>query len=131
MPPPFDASETFPASAKDEYVVLSGYTNEELVGMSQAADYLGQTMPQLQTLSVGIVAFLLAMADDDIPDWSSNISPDTTGSNVLQSHYFSLEGTQGALASVAEATGMNGAQVQKFASSIVVFLILLAIARSS
>jgi len=131
LPPTFDASSGFPSTPQDEYLVLTGYFDDELLGVVQAADYLGQSPSQLQTLSVGVLAFLMALAGSDQPDWSTGPPPDISGNNVVQSHFFSLDGTQGALEAVAAATGLTGAQTQKFATSVVVFLILLAMARSS
>jgi hypothetical protein len=45
---------------------------------------------------------------------------------MVKSAYFASNGAQGALESVAEPFGLTGAQAQKFATSVIVFLVALA-----
>ena len=126
LAPIFDASDNFPTSPVNEYVANSGYYEDEWSGLLDAAAYLGQTPEQLQTMSVGVIAFLMALSGPNQPIWSIGSPPDVNGGHVVQSHYFDADGTQNSLENVAAATNLNGAQTQKFATSVLVFLILLS-----
>jgi len=126
LAPIFDASDNFPTSPVNEYVANSGYYEDEWSGVLDAAVYLDQTPEQLQTMSVGVIAFLMALSGPDQPIWSIGSPPDVNGGHVVQSHYFDADGTQNSLENVAAATNLNGAQTQKFATSVLVFLILLS-----
>ena len=126
LAPIFDASDNFPTSPVNEYVANSGYYEDEWSGVLDAAVYLDQTPEQLQTMSVGVIAFLMALSGPDQPIWSIGSPPDVGGGHVVQSHYFSADGTQNSLENVAAATNLNGAQTQKFATSVLVFLIMLS-----
>ena len=123
---PPDASEAFPADRYDEYRVTAGYTDEELVGLQSAANYFETTLEELQLTSVGVLAFLLALGGDDLVLEPMETPPDVTGVNVVKSAYYAENGAQGALEMVAEPFGLTGAQAQKFATSIIVFLAALA-----
>ena len=123
---PPDASEAFPADRYDEYRVAAGYTDEELVGLQSAADYFETSLEELQLTSVGVLAFLLALGGDDLVLEPMETPPDVTGVNVVKSAYYAENGAQGALEMVAEPFGLTGAQAQKFATSIIVFLAALA-----
>ena len=127
---PPDASAAFPADRYDEYRVTAGYTDEEMVGMQSAADYFDATPEELQLTSVGVLAFLLALGGDDLVLEPMETPPDVSGVNVVKSAYYAENGAQGALESVAEPFGLTGAQAQKFATSIIVFLTALAQAGS-
>ena len=123
---PPDASAAFPADRYDEYRVTAGYTDEELVGLQSAADYFETSLEELQLTSVGVLAFLLALGGDDLVLEPMETPPDVTGTNMIKSAYYAENGAQGALEAVAEPFGLNGAQAQKFATSIIVFLAALA-----
>ena len=126
LAPIFDASDNFPTSPVNEYVANSGYYEDEWSGLLDAAAYLGQTPEQLQTMSVGVIAFLMALSGPNQPIWSIGSPPDVNGGHVVQSHYFDADGTQNSLENVAAATNLNGAQTQKFATSVLIFLITLS-----
>ena len=61
---PPNASTVFPEERYDEYRVSSGYTTEELEGLQMAADYFETSLAEIQSIAVGMVAFLLALAGD-------------------------------------------------------------------
>jgi hypothetical protein len=123
---PPDASVAFPADRYDEYRVTAGYTDEEMVGLQSAADHFETTPEELQLTSVGVLAFLLALGGDELAIEPMEVPPATDGTNMVKSAYFASNGAQGALESVAEPFGLTGAQAQKFATSVIVFLVALA-----
>ncbi len=123
---PPNATENFPEQRYDEYRVSTGYSAEELSGLQMAADYLEVSEEDLQSIAVGMVAFLLALVGD-----SSEIEPMETPPVVdegvmIRTPYFALDGSQEAMESVAQVFELTGAEAQKFASSVLVFLIALA-----
>ena len=123
---PPNASTIFPEERYDEYRVSSGYTAEELEGLQMAADYFETSLAEIQSIAVGMVAFLLALAGDDTSVNPIENPPTIDGENIVKSAFFASDGSQGALESVASIFQMNGAQSQKFSSYVLVFLVALA-----
>ena len=123
---PPNASTVFPEERYDEYRVSSGYTAEELEGLQMAANYFETSPEEIQSIAVGMVAFLLALAGDGTTFEPIETPPAVDGEHVVRSAFFALDGSQGALESIASTFQMNGAQSQKFSSSVLVFLVALA-----
>ena len=123
---PPNASTVFPEERYDEYRVSSGYTTEELEGLQMAADYFETSLAEIQSIAVGMVAFLLALAGDGNAVNPIENPPAIDGENIVRSAFFASDGSQGALESVSSIFQMNGAQSQKFSSYVLVFLVALA-----
>ncbi|MAT37922.1 MAG: hypothetical protein CL420_07785 [Acidimicrobiaceae bacterium] len=123
---PPNASTSFPEERYDEYRVTSGYTTEELEGLQMAADYFETSTAEIQSIAVGMVAFLLALAGDGTEVNPIENPPEVNGEHAVKSAFFASDGSQGALESVASTFQMNGAQSQKFSSYVLVFLVALA-----
>ena len=127
---PPNASEAFPEERYDEYRVSAGYNQEELPGLQLAADYLDITEEEAQSIAVGMLAFLLAIAGENAEIAPMEIPPVVDEGALVQTQYFALDGSQQALESVAEAFNLTGAEAQKFSSSVLIFLVALAQASS-
>lgn len=127
---PPNASDVFPEIRYDEYRVSTGYSNEELPGLQMAADYLNITEEETQSIAVGMVAFLLALAGDTSEMGPMENPPVVDQGVMVKTQYFALDGSQGALESVAQTFGITGSEAQKFSSSVLVFLVALAQASS-
>ena len=123
---PPNASTVFPEERYDEYRVSSGYTTEELEGLQMAADYFETSLAEIQSIAVGMIAFLLALAGDGDAVNPIENPPAIDGENIVRSAFFASDGSQGALESVSSIFEMNGAQSQKFSSYVLVFLVALA-----
>ena len=127
---PPNASEAFPEERYDEYRVSAGYNQEELPGLQLAADYLDITEEEAQSIAVGMLAFLLAIAGENAEIEPMETPPVVDEGALVQTQYFALDGSQQALESVAQAFSLTGAEAQKFSSSVLVFLVALAQASS-
>ena len=127
---PPNANEVFPEERFDEYRISTGYSSEELAGLQMAASYLEITEEEVQSIAVGMVAFLLALAGDSSGIEPMESPPVVNEGVMVQTKYFALDGSQEAMESVAQAFGITGAEAQKFASSVLVFLVALAQASS-
>ena len=127
---PPNASEAFPEERYDEYRVSAGYNQEELPGLQLAAGYLDITEEEAQSIAVGMLAFLLAIAGENAEIVPMEIPPVVDEGALVQTQYFALDGSQQALESVAEAFNLTGAEAQKFSSSVLIFLVALAQASS-
>ena len=127
---PPNASEAFPEERYDEYRVSAGYNQEELPGLQLAADYLDITEEEAQSIAVGMLAFLLAIAGENAEIEPMETPPVVDEGALVQTQYFALDGSQQALESVAEAFNLTGAEAQKFSSSVLIFLVALAQASS-
>ena len=91
-----------------------------------AADYFETSTAEIQSIAVGMVAFLLALAGDGTEVNPIENPPEVNGEHAVKSAFFASDGSQGALESVASTFQMNGAQSQKFSSYVLVFLVALA-----
>ena len=127
---PPNATESFPDQRYDEYRVSTGYSTEELSGLQMAADYLDVSEEDLQSIAVGMVAFLLALVGDNSEIEPMDTPPTVDDGVMVKTQYFALDGSQEALESVASVFQLTGAETQKFASSVLVFLVALAQASS-
>jgi len=127
---PPNASEVFPEERYDEYRVSAGYSQEELPGLQVAADYLDITEEETQSIAVGMLAFLLAIAGENAEIEPMETPPVVDEGALVQTQYFALDGSQQALESVAATFNLTGAEAQKFSSSVLVFLVALAQASS-
>ena len=123
---PPNATENFPEQRYDEYRVSTGYSAEELSGLQMAADYLEVSEEDLQSIAVGMVAFLLALVGDSSEIGPMETPPVVDEGVMIKTPYFALDGSQEAMESVAQVFQLTGAEAQKFASSVLVFLIALA-----
>ena len=95
-----------------------------------AADYLNITEEETQSIAVGMVAFLLALAGDTSEMGPMENPPVVDQGVMVKTQYFALDGSQGALESIAQTFGITGSEAQKFSSSVLVFLVALAQASS-
>jgi len=127
---PPNATENFPDQRYDEYRVSTGYNTEELSGLQMAADYLDVSEEDLQSIAVGMVAFLLALVGDNSEIEPMDTPPTVDDGVMVKTQYFALDGSQEALESVASVFQLTGAETQKFASSVLIFLVALAQASS-
>ena len=91
-----------------------------------AADYFETSLAEIQSIAVGMVAFLLALAGDGNAVNPIENPPAVDGENIVRSAFFASDGSQGALESVSSIFQMNGGQSQKFSSYVLVFLVALA-----
>ena len=73
--------------------------------------------------AVGLLAFLRALLPSGLAEWTP-ICSDCAGTELTTTLYTASDGTQSALESVA-GSSMNGAQAQRFSSSVLIFLLAL------
>ncbi len=123
---PPNASSAFPENLIDEYRVTTGYTEEEWNSVLSAAEYLEMSPAELHLVSMAVMSFLLLLRGDGPPPTPLNPPPSVDGPREVTTAYFSTEGDQAAVETVAEAFGINGAQTQKAAVMVLVFLVGLA-----
>ena len=123
---PPEAATFFPAERLDEYRITTGYTDDEWVSVEDSADFLEMTASELQLAAVWSVAFLLNLSAD--PDDPRPLAepPSSDGPHWSKTAYFAGQGDQAAVEQVAEAFSITGAQAQKVAVTILVFLVQLA-----
>ena len=123
---PPEAATVFPEERLDEYRITTGYTDEEWAAVDDSADYLDMTPAELQLAAIWAVAFLLNLsADPDVPGPLVE-PPASDGPHGTTTAYFAGQGDQAAVEQVAEAFSITGAQAQKVAVTILVFLVQLA-----
>jgi len=122
-PAPFDASDSFPEEEVEEYTVTVGYSPEEMVNLNNSADSFGMGVEEFQQTAVGLLAFLRALLPSGSAEWTP-ICSDCAGTELTTTLYTASDGTQSALESVA-GSSMNGAQAQRFSSSVLIFLLAL------
>ncbi|MCS5679870.1 MAG: hypothetical protein NZ603_08240, partial [Acidimicrobiales bacterium] len=123
---PPEAATVFPEERLDEYRITTGYTDEEWAAVDDSADYLDMTPAELQLAAIWAVAFLLNLSAD--PDGPGPLvePPASDGPHGTTTAYFAGQGDQAAVEQVAEAFSITGAQAQKVAVTILVFLVQLA-----
>ena len=122
-PAPFDASDSFPEEEVEEYTVTVGYSPEEMANLNNSADSFGMGVEEFQQTAVGLLAFLRALLPSGSAEWTP-ICSDCAGTELTTTLYTASDGTQSALESVA-GSSMNGAQAQRFSSSVLIFLLAL------
>ena len=122
-PAPFDASDSFPEEDVEEYTITVGYTSEEMTNLNNSASSFGMGVEEFQKTAVGLLAFLRALLPPGAAEWAP-ICSDCVGSEQTTTLYTASDGTQSALESVA-GSSMNGAQAQRFSSSVLIFLLAL------
>ena len=94
--------------------------------MEDSADYLDMTPAELQLAAIWAVAFLLNLSTD--PDGPGALAelPSSDGPHRTTTAYFAGRGDQAAVEQVARAFSITGAQAQRVAVTILVFLVQLA-----
>ncbi len=123
---PPNASSAFPENLIDEYRVTTGYTEEEWNSVLSAAEYLEMSPAELHLASMAVMSFLLLLRGDGPPPTPLDPPPSVGGPREVTTAYFSTRGDQSAVEAVAAAFGINGAQTQKAAVTVLVFLVGLA-----
>jgi hypothetical protein len=126
---PPDASFEFPEQRFDEYRLTTGYTEEEWPLVASGADYLSMTPAEFQRAAVWVTSFLLNLSQD--PDGPDPLDPPPAvdGPSRVVTAYLASEGDQIAAEHVAGAFSVNGAEAQKAATTVLVFLVGLSRAR--
>ena len=127
---PPDASEAFPEVRFDEYRLSTGYTEEEWDLVQSAAAYMELSTNEFQHAAIWVTSFLLNISQN--PDGPAPLDPPPSvdGPHRLRSAYLVEDGSQVAAEHVAGAFSVNGAQAQKVAVTVLVFLVGLSRARS-
>ena len=123
---PPNASSVFPENLIDEYRVTTGYTEDEWNSVLSAAEYLEMSPAELHLASMAVMSFLLLLRGDGPPPTPLDPPPSVGGPREVTTAYFSTRGDQSAVEAVAAAFGINGAQTQKAAVTVLVFLVGLA-----
>ncbi len=123
---PPNASSAFPENLIDEYRVTTGYTEEEWNSVLSAAEYLEMSPAELHLASMAVMSFLLLLRGDGPPPAPLDPPPSVDGPREVTTAYFSTRGDQSAVEAVATAFSINGAQTQKAAVTVLVFLVGLA-----
>ena len=123
---PPDASSAFPGELIDEYRVTTGYSQEEWDSILSAAEYLDMSPAELHLASMAVMSFLLALRGDGPGPEPLDPPPTVDGPIAITTAYFAAEREQAAVEVVATAFGLNGAQTQKAAVTVLVFLVSLA-----
>ncbi len=123
---PPDASSAFPGNLIDEYRVTTGYTDQEWADVLSAAEFLEMSPAELHLSAMAVMSFLLLLRGDGPPPTPLDPPPEVDGPVEVTTAYFSVEGDQAAVETVAAAFGINGAQTQKAAVTVLVFLVALA-----
>ena len=123
---PPEAATKFPEYRLDEYRITTGYTDEEWAALEDSADYLAMTPAEFQLAAVWAVAFLLNLSTDPKGPEPLIDPPTAEGPHRTRTAYLAGQGDQAAVEQVAEAFAINGAQAQKVAVTILVFLVQLA-----
>ena len=100
-----------------------GYSSEEMTNLNSSANSFGMGVEEFQKTAVGLLAFLRALLPPGAAEWAP-ICSDCAGSEQTTTLYTASDGTQNALESVA-GSSMNGAQAQRFSSSVLIFLLAL------
>jgi len=126
---PPDASAGFPELRYDEYRVTTGYTEEEWALVTSGAEYLDMHPSEFQRAAVWVTSFLLNLSSN--PDGPAPLDPPPAvdGPEAMKTAYFAEGGDQVALEHVAGAFAVNGAEAQKVATTVLVFLVGLSRAR--
>ena len=126
---PPDASVEFPEQRFDEYRLTTGYTEEEWALVTSGADYLSMSPAEFQRAAIWVLSFLLNLSQDpDGPD-PLDPPPNVDGQSRLTTAFLASEGDQVAAEHVAGAFSVNGAEAQKVATTVLVFLVGLSRAR--
>jgi len=127
---PPDASAGFPERRYDEYRVTTGYTEEEWALVMSGAEYLDMHPSEFQRAAVWVTSFLLNLSSN--PDGPAPLDPPPAvdGPEAMKTAYFADGGDQVALEHVAGAFAVNGAEAQKVATTVLVFLVGLSRARA-
>ncbi len=94
--------------------------------MLSAAEYLEMSPAELHLASMAVMSFLLLLRGDGPPPTPLDPPPSVDGPREVTTAYFSTEGDQAAVETVAAAFGINGSQTQKAAVTVLVFLVGLA-----
>jgi len=126
---PPDASGGFPEDRFDEYRLTTGYTDEEWALVESAAVYLDMSAAEFQRAAVWVTSFLLNLSSN--PDGPAPLDPPPSvgGVHRVTSAYLAADGDQVAAEHVAGAFAVNGAEAQKVAVTVLVFLVGLSRAR--
>jgi hypothetical protein len=126
---PPDASVEFPGQRYDEYRLTTGYTEEEWVLVTSGADYLSMSPAEFQRAAIWVTSFLLNLSQN--PDGPAPLDPPPAvdGPSRVVTAYLASEGDQVAAEHVAGAFSVNGAEAQKVATTVLVFLVGLSRAR--
>ena len=123
---PPNASSVFPENLIDEYRVTTGYTEDEWNSVLSAAEYLEMSPAELHLSSMAVMSFLLLLRGDGPPPAPLDPPPSVDGPREVTTAYLSTRGDQSAVEAVATAFSINGAQTQKAAVTVLVFLVGLA-----
>lgn len=94
--------------------------------MLSAAEYLEMSPAELHLSSMAVMSFLLLLRGDGPPPAPLDPPPSVDGPREVTTAYFSTRGDQSAVEAVATAFSINGAQTQKAAVTVLVFLVGLA-----
>ena len=126
---PPDASVEFPEQRFDEYRLTTGYTEEEWALVTSGADYLSMSPAEFQRAAIWVLSFLLNLSQD--PDGPAPLDPPPAvdGLRRVVTAYLTSEGDQVAAEHVAGAFSVNGAEAQKVAVTVLVFLVGMSKAR--
>ena len=123
---PPDASMSFPEVRYDEYRVGVGYTPEEILTVESAAEYFDSTPEDIQSVAVGVIAFLIALSGGGSTFEPISSPPLVDGTQVVRSAFFAADGSQEALETVSSIFGLTGAEAVKFSTSVLSFLAAIA-----
>ena len=116
----------FPDDRLDEYRITTGYSEQEWTALEDSAGYLSMTPAEFQLAAVWAVAFLLNLSTDSAGPGPLADPPPVEGQHRTRTAYFAGQGDQAAVEQVADAFSIDGAQAQKVAVTILVFLVQLA-----
>ncbi len=126
---PPDASQEFPVERFDEYRITTGYSTEEWLLIQSSAEYMGMSLSEFQHAAMWVTSFLLNLSRDASGPDPLDPPPLVAGEYELVSSYLAQDGSQVAAEHVAGAFSVNGAQAQKVAVTVLVFLVGLSRAR--
>tara|TARA_B100000959_G_scaffold286956_1_gene368313 strand:- start:3434 stop:4582 length:1149 start_codon:yes stop_codon:yes gene_type:complete len=127
---PPDADLAFPEQRYDEYRLTTGYTEEEWTLVLSGAEYLDMHPAEFQRAAIWVTSFLLNLSQN--PDGPEPLDPPPAvdGPYRMKTAYFASSGGQIAAEHVAGAFAINGAEAQKAATTVLVFLVGLSRART-
>ena len=123
---PPEAATVFPGDRLDEYRITTGYSEQEWMALEDSAGYLSMTPAEFQLAAVWAVAFLLNLSTDPAGPGPLVDPPPVDGQYRTRTAYFAGQGDEAAVEQVAGAFSIDGAEAQKVAVTILVFLVQLA-----
>ena len=97
--------------------------------MTSGADYLSMSPAEFQRAAIWVTSFLLNLSQDQDGPAPLDPPPTVDGPNRATTAYLVSEGDQVAAEHVAGAFSVNGAEAQKVATTVLVFLVGLSRAR--